>query len=165
MCQEYLQGGPNNSIRKIAQRFNRDWETVSRIVRSEEMEEIAKKMKKAILANTAEKIVERIDYEVGTKKTKDGAWIAMDLAERLGAIPPKIQRTATVAQMHTTVEEVAEASDERVKAWVQKLTEITMERGRIFGMPMPELDEVRDDDIPITVEKVRRQKEKEHVDR
>lgn len=150
MCQEYLLGGSDNSITKIAKRFGRDIMTVSRIVQSEEMEEIALRMKKAILANSSEKIVERIDYEVATKKSKAGAWIAMDLAERIGAIPPKISRSMMWGAGRMAPSSVEKPEDEQVKDWIMKLTEVTMERGRVFGMPMPELDEFKDEiEIPV----------------
>lgn len=149
MCAEYMQGGPDNSIQKICKRFGRDAMTVSKIVKSETMEEIAQEMRQAILKNEAEGIVERIHYEVATKKSKAGAWIAMDLAERIGAIPPKVRYTAGGVASRFFGEPPIDlkpvSEDERVKRIVQELTEITMERGKIFGMPMPELDELKEE--------------------
>lgn len=152
MCEDYLQGGPKNSIREIAKRFHRDDETVARVVKSETMEELGEKLFKSVLANTAEKIVERIDYEVATKSSKAGAYIAMDLAERIGAIPPKITRSLAAGMFGRVPIQPngngngEKADDEGVSYWVKKLTEVTMERGKIFGMPMPELDELEKED-------------------
>lgn len=149
MCEEYLQGGPDNSITKISIRFNRDIATVSKIVKSEEMEEYAKKMRAAILTNSAEKIVERIDYEVATKKSKAGAWIAMELAERIGAIPPKVRHGFAGRFDSRQPIDVKLSEEDRVSDIVRKCTEIVMERGKIFGMPLPEIEEVVKDEVTI----------------
>jgi hypothetical protein len=158
MCEQYVAGGPNNSIRKIAKRFKRDEATVAKIVKSETMEQMAESCKKSLIMNAAEKIVERLDYELSKKDSVNGAHVALELADRLG-IAPRLNRSGILEEYLRKMRERAGQSapperqlpeDVRVAAIVSRLTEMTLERGRLFGMPMPELDEVKDD-IPITV--------------
>lgn len=152
MCQEYVQGGADNSIQKIAIRFDRNEKTVAKIVKSPEMEEIGKAMADRLISDSADKVVDRIEYEVGNKNSKSGAMIAMELAERWGAIPAKVSRLQPGWQVPVNGgKEVTE--DEQVAQWIAKLTKVALERGRIFDMPMPEFEEFKDDsDLPVPVQ-------------
>lgn len=135
----FMQGGPDNTPPKLAKRFGRGVETVYAIIYSPAVQEIGKAMEQKLIETSAEAVADRINYEVKTRKSKAGAWIAMELAERWGAIPPKIKQVLFPQGQPPAIEVVPE--EKRVEGWVKKLTEITMERGRIFGMPMPELEE------------------------
>lgn len=81
--QKYMDG---MSIRRIAREEHKARETVTKIVRSPEMDEIVEEIKEKLIA-LADKCVERITHAVQFEK--DGGWLAFELAERWGAIPPK----------------------------------------------------------------------------
>jgi len=161
MCQEYVQGGPDNSMQKISIRYNRTPDTVARIVKSPEMEEIGKAMADRLISDSADKVVDRIEYEVKNKQSKHGAMIAMELAERWGGIPAKVSRLqGQFLSKDVGTKEVSE--DEQVSQWISKLTRIAMERGRIFDMPMPEFEEFKDElDLPLPVQTIRKKEQAE----
>lgn len=134
----------------LAKKYGVCRDTIRDIVEAKEVKEIAEAMEQTLLITTADRVTERIEYEVGTKKSKAGAWIAMDLAERWGAIPPKVRsgfRGAFDSRQPIDVKPLSE--EERVSDIVRKCTEIVMERGKIFGMPLPEIEEVVKDEVTI----------------
>lgn len=156
ICEDYLKGGPDNSIRKLALKYRRAEETIAKIVHSEEMSIIVEKVKQRLSHSISEQIADRIQHEVADHDTKDGAWIAMDLAERLGLIPPKIEKEPPLSQAGLVIPERESTREERVEDIVMALTRITLERAKVFGMPMPELDEMNGKhviDIPVGVRK------------
>lgn len=81
--QKYMDG---MSIRHIAKEEHKARETVTKIVRSASMDEIVQRMEQQLLG-LADEIVRAITRAV--KYSKDGGWLAFELAERWGAIPPK----------------------------------------------------------------------------
>lgn len=153
----WLEGGPDNSPPKLAARFNRGLETIYAIINAPAVTEVGKAMESKLVELAAEDVVERIHYEVKTKKSKAGAWIAMELAERWGGIAPKISRSMMLGgRLSPQQGQQEKPEEEQVKDWVMKLTEVTMERGRVFGMPMPELEEFKDEveiEIPVKTRK------------
>jgi hypothetical protein len=81
--QKYMDG---MSIRQIAREEHKARETVTKIVRSADMDEVVDRMREKLFA-LADKCVDRITYAVQFEQA--GAWMAFELAERWGAIPPK----------------------------------------------------------------------------
>jgi hypothetical protein len=158
MCEQYVAGGPDNSIRKIAKRFKRNEDTVSKIVKSETMDAIADNCRRSLILNSAERIVERLNHELN-KNSEHGAHVALELADRLG-IAPKLNRSSILDEYLRKMRERAGQSspvekelpeEDRVARIVRELTEVTLERGRVFGMPMPEIDEFKHEEEPIEV--------------
>lgn len=145
---EWLEGtGDENTITALAKKYGRSRDTVSAIVHCPEMKDVAVGLLKKLVLGSADKIADRIEYELGNKKSDKGADIAMDLLERWGVLPPRIRIVAVPGNLQRDATQGFRAvdpdkqEDSRVKDLVMKLTEVTMERGRIFGMPMPELEE------------------------
>ena len=159
MLEDYLKGGRKNSLKKIAERYGRGIQTVSAIVKSVSTEKMIEECKESLIKLTAEAVVERLLNEVKSQKSKDGAWVAMDLAEKLGIVPGKIIRTQGIMEEAVSGKLIANGEETRVKRWVEKLTEVTMERGRIFGMPMPEIRDVLDEKILDLEEDGKKEKE------
>lgn len=138
MRAEYELGGKPNTIQKIAQRFGRDKDTVSRIVKSEEQQERARKIGESFFRNTAEAAARRVYQEITNVNSDDGARIAMQLLERWGIIPPQLTRQHVLSQQMQPVQQLP--ANERVRNIVMRLTEIAMERGEVYGMDLPEFE-------------------------
>src|SRR5882762_2289555 len=74
------------SIRQIAREEHKARETVTKIVHSADMSEIVQRMREKLFA-LMDECIDAITRAV--KYSKDGGWLAFELAERWGAIPPK----------------------------------------------------------------------------
>lgn len=142
MCAEYQLGGKPNTIQKIAKRFGRDKDTVSRIVKSEEQQERARKIGESFFRNTAEAAARRVYQEVTDVNSDHGAQLAMQLLERWNIIPPQLTGQHVLSQQLSPAQQLPK--EERVKNVVMRLTEMTMERGEVHGMDLPELEQLKD---------------------
>lgn len=74
------------SIRKIAREENKARETVTKIVRAPDMVEVVQRMREKLFA-LGDECIKAINWAL--KYSEDGGWLAFELAERWGAIPPK----------------------------------------------------------------------------
>jgi predicted transcriptional regulator len=142
MCAEYQLGGKPNTIQKIAKKFGRDKNTVSKIVKSEEQQERARKIGELFFRNTAEAAARRVYQEVTDVNSDHGAQIAMQLLERWNIIPPQVTREHILRERMQPAQQLPE--NERVRNIVMRLTEIAMERGEVYGMDLPELEALKD---------------------
>lgn len=137
--------GNEASITAIAAKFNRSWDTIAKIVQAPEMRDYALSMERQLLQELSDKVVERLVYAVGNKKTKDGNRIALELAEKWGAIPGSVHRLQLQKGPMASQEYAAKPEPERLKDWVADLTAMTLERGEAFGMDLPELAMLEDE--------------------
>jgi len=159
---DYLSGGPDNSIQRLAIKYNRDVSTITYLVRSD----VADRMKEAQIQAQQNFLRDRILpasgprilSEIRNRKSKMGATLAMDIWDRLGILPPKAQRiigvTKTGQQGEATLVGVGGSSDEMVAQLTEAYTRIGLETRRAFGLPLPRVEEVaearrRTVDIPL----------------
>jgi hypothetical protein len=149
---EFLEStGDDGTITAIARKFKRNRETVSAIIHAPDMKLYAEELGKKLLRTTADEVADRIAYEIKNRKSETGARIAMELAERWGAIPPKVSQIAARVALNGDSGVVQEEyhslpQDERRNYWIKRLSEVTVERQELFGMPMPHLDAIREED-------------------
>lgn len=156
---EWLDSNNTLNLTALGKKYGISRLTVSAIVHCPEMEKISEQMQKKLLVMMSDNILDRIELEVLNPLSDKGADIAMDLAERWGAIPPRIKVSHGFGRGQETsvpVDDKPGSEEKRIKNWVQLLTEVTMERGKVFGMPMPELDELAQEErieIPLKMKK------------
>ena len=156
MIQLWMEG---KSVSAIAKEMEKDRATVTRIVKAEDMLKDAAELRREMYEKIAENIVARVDHEIGDIMSKDGAWMAVELGEQLGILPGKIHKqavlTGNVQNFETPVTDKEAAEEQRVLMLSQRLAKAAIERGKLFGMKMPELDA-----IDVELEKVPARKEK-----
>jgi hypothetical protein len=128
------------SMRQIAAEEKKDEVTIARVVKSEEMQAFGKSLLEKILGRCGDKLVLRIEHEIEDWDTKNGAWVAMDLAERIGAIPPKIHRQATVVADVSGSDVVGDVTNP--DTWLLRMVQLAKEKGRVFGTRLPDIEEV-----------------------
>jgi len=80
---KYMEG---MSIRQIAREEHKARETVTKIVRSPDMEEIVERLRQQMIP-VLDEVVPALFRAL--KYSEDGGWLAFELAERFGGIPPK----------------------------------------------------------------------------
>jgi hypothetical protein len=141
------------SARQIAKEENRALKTVLNIVNSKEMQEQAEEYRLRMFSRVGAKLIDRVEDLVDNKKSKDHAWIVVEIAEQLGILPGKIKRLQPVLPVGYKPPQQSD-EEERVATIVARLTQTAMERGKIFGMPMPEVDDIKHEiEIPLGKEK------------
>jgi hypothetical protein len=138
VIQKYVGG---KSMRQIAKEEHKDETSIARVVKSEEMQAYCRSLMEKILGRCGEKLVTRIEHEIEDFATRNGAWVAMELAERFGAIPPKIQRQATViADAAGLVGGTMDSSSPDF--WLTKFVLAAREKGKVFGTRLPDVETV-----------------------
>ncbi len=131
------------SIREISREEGRARETITKIVRCDEMQAHVKKMRERFYGFGCDAL-DAVRYAL--RKKKDGQLGYRFLVD-IGVVPTQEER-----QTLTTRPVVPEKDEaERVFEWVSRLNEIARERERIFGMPMPELQ------VQVSLKEIRRQ--------
>lgn len=161
IIERWLTGGPQNSIRQLAIDFNRDESTVSRVVKSD----LGKRFEEALIQAqinyirdvVAPKAPERLEYEIGNRKSKMGAIFAFEILERKGVIPPKILRQQNLnLNLEEQAKEIPE--DDRVRKIVENMSQLAMETRIAFAQPLPDMEELavqrkRTIDVPLVEKK------------
>ncbi len=129
----YVQG---LSMTKIAKAVHRDVHTISKIVRSEEMLELQEAVRKRYWATA----MQAVD-SVGSHLERDG-WLAHQVLKDIGVIPN--QRQMEQLQMTEQKSEAEEEAD--VLDWTQRLLEVVVRQHKIFNLPLPELEQIEDEE-------------------
>ena len=131
ILQRHISG---ESIRKIARAEGRCRETVPRVVHSEEAEEyIARRREEFVgLADDAIAAVRE-----GLRSAKDGAWLAWEILKALGIVPSDASSSSDVVH----AEQPRSTEEEQVRAYVERLALIAIDRNKCYGTELPELDE------------------------
>lgn len=124
-------------VTEIAARTKRNWRTVSKIVNSPEMTQYIQEEQKrtAELIGPAREVVE--EDIVKNRNADRAAW----LMEAFGVVPSGRQ---SVLQMNMQVNNNGKMTEEQFEAGVEtvayELMKSAMERSKVFGTPMPEMD-------------------------
>jgi hypothetical protein len=122
------------SIRQIAREERRDRQTVTKIVRSEEVTEYVRSMRERFygLGETALGAVQRA-LEQGDAR------LAYEHLKDIGVVPDREMTNAVQREMQGPT---SMSEDEAVEAEARKLAYIMINRARTFGQPLPHVDEI-----------------------
>jgi hypothetical protein len=121
--QKFVQG---YSIRKISREEGRARQTIVRIVRSEDVQNFVKQMQEE-LWGLIPAAIGALRHELQTNKNSQ---LAYQIIRDIGVFPP-----ARIQQPSSPYD-----SDERVKLIIAEFVKIGLERNRIYGTPMPEIE-------------------------
>ena len=122
--QKFVQG---YSIRKISREEGRARQTIVRIVRSEDVQNFVKQMQEE-LWGLIPAAIGALRHELQTNKNSQ---LAYQIIRDIGVfLPARIQHPSSPYD-----------SDERVKLIMGEFVKIGLERNRIYGTPMPEIEE------------------------
>ena len=121
--QKFVQG---YSIRKISREEGRARQTIVRIVRSEDVQNFVKEMQQE-LWGLIPAAIGALRHELETNKNSE---LAYQIVRDIGVFPP-----ARIQQPSSPYD-----SDARVKQIIGEFVKIAMERNRIYGTPMPEIE-------------------------
>jgi hypothetical protein len=124
------------SIREISRQEGKARETVTKIVRSDEMSAFVRQMRESFYGLGVDAL-DAVRHSLCQKK--DGQ-LGYKLLTDIGIIPPSEERQS----LSVVSPSPEKGRDERVTELVRRLTEGARERARIFGMPMPENETVVD---------------------
>jgi hypothetical protein len=121
--QKFVQG---YSIRKIAREEGRARQTIVRIVRSEDVQNFVKQMQEE-LWGLIPAAIGALRHELETNKNSQ---LAYQMIRDIGVfLPARIQQPSSPYD-----------SDTRVKQIMGEFVKIGLERNRIYGTPMPEIE-------------------------
>jgi hypothetical protein len=121
--QKFVQG---YSIRKISREEGRARQTIVRIVRSEDVQNFVKQMQEE-LCGLIPAAIGALRHELEANKNSQ---LAYQLVRDIGVFPPpRIQQPSSPYD-----------SDTRVKQIMGEFVKIGLERNRIYGTPMPEIE-------------------------
>jgi len=122
--QKFVQG---YSIRKISREEGRARQTIVRIVRSEDVQNFVKQMQEE-LWGLIPAAIGALRHELEANKNSQ---LAYQIIRDIGVfLPARIQQPSSPYD-----------SDERVKLIMGEFVKIGLERNRIYGTPMPEIEE------------------------
>jgi hypothetical protein len=121
--QKFVQG---YSIRKISREEGRARQTIVRIVRSEDVQNFVKEMQQE-LWGLIPAAIGALRHELETNKNSE---LAYQIVRDIGVFPP-----AMILQPSSPYD-----SDTRVKQIMGEFVKIALERNRIYGTPMPEIE-------------------------
>ena len=122
--QKFVQG---YSIRKISREEGRARQTIVRIIRSEDVQNFVKQMQEE-LWGLIPAAIGALRHELQTNKNSQ---LAYQIIRDIGVLP-----AARIQQPSSPYD-----SDERVKLIMGEFVKIGLERNRIYGTPMPEIEE------------------------
>lgn len=127
--QKYAAG---ETLTQIGREEHRDRQTVTKIVRSEEMQEFVRQMREEFFGLAGDAVA-AIRHTL--QQQKDGR-LGFQILATIGVIPSEEERLTlrTSEQTSETVEEAA------VMKEVEKIAYLTVNRARIFGQPLPHIE-------------------------
>lgn len=139
---EYLQGGPENSITKIAERRKRSRAVVSQIVQSDLADQLMEAATQASKNYVRDEILPLAGPTIkkGLKNSKIGPQLAFDLLDRYRVIPPKLTQRQLEASQRPG--EPKEEPDVRRARLVGAFSQVFFETRKAYGLPIPDEDEV-----------------------
>ena len=126
------------TISEISRELKRDWKTIAKVVRTEDMERYLDEMEKRV----AEMIPDALNTLQGSLKVgKHKAQLSYGLVRDY--ILRRRQRVAPILQTAALTPAGIEAADEEaVKKMIAGFTETVIATHKIFNIPMPELEQV-----------------------
>ena len=139
----YAQGGPENTMVKLAAKFHRDKDTISAVVDSDlgkQLLEAAAQASKNFLRDEILPIAGPV-LKKGLLNKKLGPQLAFDLLDRFQVIPPKMTQQQ-VAALHAWNNKKDESPDVRVARVVGAMTQVIMETRSAYGQSQVTEDEV-----------------------
>jgi predicted transcriptional regulator len=118
------------SIRKIAREEGRDRATVTKIVRSSEVEDYIREIREQYfgLGQLALAAV-----RTAIREEKDGR-LAYQLLKDIGVVPSSAERNLSNIQAQQQAEEDSEEA--RVQTWMGRLIRVVFEKSRVYGTPI-----------------------------
>ena len=123
---------PEKSITDISKNVNRNRETVAKIVHGPEIQALVSALRER-LYNLGSHAIDAVDHAITVQK--DGR-LAFQVLSSLGVIPSPAERQPLIAPRPET--ETDEAT--RVKKIYADLTEMAVEAGLVYGVPLPQLE-------------------------
>jgi hypothetical protein len=140
----YVQG---QSVRQIAREEKRDRATVQKVISSEEMVDYISK-KQSELLTFADPALESLLYTLENETDGEKAVLVLD---RLEVFPrPETKRLDVDINATQILDNQPETEDEKleraVKAECAKLAFISYERHKVFRTPMPEMEEITEEE-------------------
>ncbi len=129
--QKFISG---KNISQIAREEGRHWDTVSRIVKEEDVAEHVRHLRERFYGALEDMVAVIIRHAM---TAKDGGWLAYEMLKDGGVIPGR--GSAQVAESRPL--EVT-AEQDRVRKIAVALVEGAIERHKYFGLPLEEVDEV-----------------------
>src|SRR6266852_715520 len=130
ILQKHITG---KSIIAISKEEHRNRETVSKIVHGPEMQNLVREMRERLFG-LAPDAISAVEHALAEQK--DGR-LAFQLLSSIGVIPSPEEKALLIVQQTETVTD----EDAGVKKIMANFINITIERGKIYGCPMPELEE------------------------
>jgi len=121
------------SITDISKEEHRNRETVSKIVRGPEMQNLVREMRERLFG-LAPDAISAVEHALAEQK--DGR-LAFQLLSSIGVIPSPEEKALLIAQPTEAVTD----EDAGAKKIIADLIDVIIERGKNFGCPMPELEE------------------------
>jgi hypothetical protein len=127
IVQRFISG---ESIRKIAREEGRDRATVTKIVRSSEVEDYIREIREQYfgLGQLALAAV-----RTAIREEKDGR-LAYQLLKDIGVVPSSAERNLSNIQAQQQAEEDSEEA--RVQTWMGRLIRVVFEKSRVYGTPI-----------------------------
>jgi hypothetical protein len=128
--QKYVAG---ESLLQIGREEHRDRDTVARIVKSEEMQEFIRQMREQFYGLAGDAIA-AVRYAL--QNDKDGR-LGFQLLTTMGVIPSEAERSALAP-----TQDAEDAEEAAVATQASQLAYIMINRAKIFGQPLPHVEEV-----------------------
>jgi hypothetical protein len=127
IVQKFITG---RSIRQIAREEGRDRATITKIVRSSEVQNYVEKIREQYfgLGELALSAVRKAIQE-----EKDGR-LAYQLLKDIGVVPSSAERNLSNIQAQQQAEEDSEEA--RVQTWMGRLIRVVFEKSRVYGTPI-----------------------------
>ena len=120
------------NLKQIGRLTHHDATTVARVVRSEEMMELAEAARKRYWSS-AMKALKVVD-----KGMEKDPWLAHQVLKDVGVAPQ--QRQVVQFEMSGQKSEAQEEAD--VLDWTQRLSEVVVRQHKIFNLPLPQLEQL-----------------------
>ena len=139
------------SMQQLSIKHDKDITTIKNIVEGPECRQALEVTGRVIGSQIAEDfahlVVPRLCSEVKNKKSKVGAMIAWDAAERLGGVPAKItksqvQKTDRDVEQSAVKKLIAGEGEDRINRMSLALTTLAMQGRRAYGLQLPNLEEL-----------------------
>ena len=127
--QKFIAG---KNISQIAREEGRHWETVSRIVKEQDVAAYVRSARERFCGSLDEMMSVVIDH---AKHANDGGWLAYEMLKSAGVIP-----SASANQMNLPVESTKTPEEEAVRETALRMLESGIRRLQAYEMELPEPD-------------------------
>jgi hypothetical protein len=134
IVQKFITG---RSIRQIAREESRDRATITKIVRSPEVQDYVRDIREQYFG-LGELALAAVRTAI--EEEKDGR-VAYQLLKDIGVVPSSTERHLSMIQAQQQAE--ADTEETRVQAWMARLIRVVFEKSRVYGTPIG--DQLEDD--------------------